>query len=426
MSGVQEVSWGLVREQLQHINPKLVQVIDSIDPAKRHSFINVDYPFGADIMRHGEFCFDHIPPAERSLLNKLNYQHFSTPIMLALDKQLELYVPTDNRIIPYLIVKPGDIFGLWQLLDEQMPEGQSYMPYSIWNMTSGARSLFMLPKISEKGRFEKLQRQFKLPHDKPQRLQEHWRTFKGLYDSPEFTESWYSRVVFFSKEWFDDIHDPAFHELKLFMYQHMWRQSTLWRSQIFWELTLSRIHMKRELTPCHYFTDVAKHLLAIGTGVLPGFVPADNDDLAPVAQLQGIYRDVYGLDEWAPVIMQPQMFDMQQPQQSVYYSLQYPSSILHSIKSKTRSSVLGDTFGIAMLLDKYCRELRDGNYHVDKTPLKSLAEKVGYEYFHTDESDYNIVRVNTDLIDIDPRFNLGDQFPKNSVFFRGCVRIYRE
>src|SRR3990167_11373570 len=118
---------------------------------------------------------------------------------MVLHNALEMFITLEDRVIPFSINKPGNIFGLWRVLDRPNEEKLSHTSVFIWNMTAGARSMFMLPKVSEALAHNKLKQGLGIGIDKPRDLLDHWKVFREIAKQPEFTEDWYVEVLFFSK-----------------------------------------------------------------------------------------------------------------------------------------------------------------------------------------------------------------------------------
>ena len=160
---------------------------------------------------------------------------------MVLHNRFELFSPVSNRIIPYSVLRPGQLFGLWQLLDQTLSGKQAYLPYTIWEMTAGARSLFLLPKISDRMAHRRLEVATKRSIDKPKQFSDHFHVFKALHDSELMSQPWTAEILLFNQAWLAHLDDADFFQLKCYFYELMWRQSELWRSQVFWDLSFSRM-----------------------------------------------------------------------------------------------------------------------------------------------------------------------------------------
>ncbi len=438
---IKKVCWTDVRTSIKAINPNLFKILDKISPSKDFSFYKAVYPFGCQILKNGKFFLpaknsELIDLAdsriEKNIREDLSYNFPTTPVFITLKKSLELFMTLHDRVIPYFLINPGNMYGVWKVLDKRANRNVSHAPYSIWDITSGARSIFMLPKISEKNGHNRLQKEFNFTLDKPEDLRDHWKIFTAIASSENCTDKWESEVLFFSKKWFENLDDPALQEFTLYLLDFNWACTEYWRSQYSWYLAFSRIHSTRNITPNPYHADIIKHLLAISVGALPGFSPATNDDLGPITSFQKIYAETYRLPNWAPIIMQPQSYNMHSPTHPVYYSLQYPSAIELSPSANKRASVVEDAHMTCALLEKYLQDLASGRFNIDSTTLQEIAHLVKFDFFHSDVKDYSKLRDNkllpkSDIAFLEPPYKgICLEFPHNSTFFKGCIRIYKK
>ena len=158
-------------------------------------------------------------------------------------------------------------------------------------MTAGARSISMLPKISDSIGFNKIQKKYAIQSEKPRFLRDHWNVIKDIVKHPAFENTWDTELLLFSEKWFQNLHDPTWRDFKNLCLEAAWKSSAFWRNQYTWDLTFSRIQSDRYLKPCPYIADVVSHLLAMTAGAMPGFCPAIDDTMAPISKLQKVFED---------------------------------------------------------------------------------------------------------------------------------------
>ncbi len=437
---IQELTWKEIRGQVRQVSPELSQVIDKLNPGSKYTVFKVRYPYGSSVLKNGNLflpCdngeFISLVDADISpgIQEKLGYNLPSPPVMLVLNNTFELCLPLQERIIPYFILAPGGLLGFWQVLDACEKSGKSFDPSGMWEITAGARSMFMLPKISEELRHDKLQRVFGFSEEKPRDFSMHWHIFRSLYKHPSFETQWEAEVLFFSKEWFTHLHDSAWKDLKLYFLEFNWRDSGFWRGLYAWDMIFSRIQWARRIKPSAYHSDIVKHLCAIAMGAVVGFTAASDDSLGPIKRIQEIYENIYGLKTWYPVIMIPKPFLLNESSRPVYYSLQYQTAFSLSTKTKERASIIQDLYAVYSTLEKYLQELKKDYLSIKSTPLYDLIDKINFDFFHSDTSDYSKIK-SSSLIPIEDK-NFSDvvlsaekKFPINSLFFNGCIKISRK
>src|SRR5690349_11490610 len=121
------------------------------------------------------------------------------PLSLLLNKNSEVFLQEAERTIPLNIIKPGQLFGTFETLDFIFNKPSS----ALWNVSAGARSVFMLPKINESFSIKRLRNHYHLSLDTQLKyLTQHWQIFKEISHVPTFSSPWQSEVLFFTKPWF--------------------------------------------------------------------------------------------------------------------------------------------------------------------------------------------------------------------------------
>ncbi len=160
-SSMHKVYWQDVRTQVKAKNPELAAVIDEVNPGESHPLYQVSYPFGAEVLKEGILFIpnkdgDLVPLTDPQISDELrrdlDYNLNSNPICFVLKNATELFIKIDDLLVTaFGLVSEGRLFGLSRVISSKKSE----QPVFTWDMTAGARSLFMLPKISEKGRHSK-------------------------------------------------------------------------------------------------------------------------------------------------------------------------------------------------------------------------------------------------------------------------------
>lgn len=338
-ASMEELGWKAIRQPFLSINPTLGKIIDDLDPDPSFTFFKLSYPFGSEILKNGilqlpnekgdlvSFYDNQISPEIRE---KLGYNYGSNPVAMVIKNSTELFMQLGQRIIPlYGAIPPGRIFGLWRALNPDASDNPAF----IWGMTAGARSLFMLPKISKAISHQKLQQKIGLQCDAPKSLLDHWRIFREIETRIPDKNPWNVELLFFSKKWFGFQNDDRWLKFNYWLAKNAWSGSEFFRNEFIWDMVFSAIQEKKNIRPEPYFTNNVRHLFAISISALPGFAPAINNHAAPIQKIQDVYQDIYNLD-YAPIIMQPEIFSVSRPERSVYHSLEVSTTISAPLKNK--------------------------------------------------------------------------------------------
>ncbi len=422
-----EVSWDEARKDISKVNPQFAKIIDDLNLDKTYTLFEAYYPYGSYIFNEGTF---YLPPVkdqaeDLASLNedtrkKLAYITTSCPIFIPIEKSQELFINLDGRIITYFTIQPGTVFGSWSVLSNK-----SYDPYSLWNITAGTRSAFLLQKVSDRYCNERLQKMFGFNFDTPIDFKDHWPIFRSMHMHPEFGEKWYTKIYIFSESWFKNINDPAWQTLKSYLTDPSWNAFDFIRNQYTWDLFFTHIQTLRNIKPNPFHSDLAREMLSIASGACPGHSFAINDDQLPATRICQIYNDVYGLKNTKAVVMEPRQLDEDTP--NLYYSMQYQTAMRLSPKSNKRISNVADVFHVRSLLEKYVSESRKSTKK-DYMLLHDVLSDFSYECFHPEPGDYPRIKLSQDIYDEDTRLQKivsKDNFPFSSSFFSGCIRISR-
>lgn len=423
--------WREVRGQVEQLNPELFAIIDAIDPP--YPLFEAVYPFGWYMMKNGKLFLpvnqqtlpiDH-PEVPSRLKELLSYNLESNPISLILENSAEIFFEMEDRTIPlYGLIKPGYIFGVWRALNPLF----SHCPAFLWDMTAGARSLIMLPKISESSGHDRLKKAFQLKEEKPRSLLQHWKVFREIANHESFNYEWNTKILYFTKDWFTHLQDKAWQDFAIYLYTKAWQGSEFWRNQFTWDLIYSVIAKQLGFKPNPYIVDTVKCLINMAIGALPGFTVATDDVAGPISQLQTVYKEVYRLKHYPPLILCPALFSVK-GNSAVYYSLQYPNTIEFAPSSRERYSLKAELYDIRSLLTKYLEDLDIDTLNLKGSLISLLKDNADFIFFHSDDELYEGMRSTSEIPNLDETIRTlltsGDYvFPTKSKFFRGCIGIF--
>jgi len=413
---------------------ELVQIIDRISPDDRYKLIRVRFPFGDKIVENGllNFPVDKtklLPLTDLKLSDfvKKNLTYLPVPLGIITKNHVEVYRENADKVFSLAINPHGFEFGIWEFCG-------STTPYSI---VSGARSLYMIPRISVAALHKKLRNKYGISSAVPQRLMNHWDVFKDLSRSSSFGESWCSEILFLTKDWFDRLKDknisPDWLYLKSHIQQKGWEHSTIGRKRlvldVLWQAIVHDLNCEGlKINP--YVVDTFKHMIFVMLGMLPASAPFSGDEhLGPLNKLQEAYVDDYGLADYIPTIMMPSYFSMKE-KLPVYYSLQNPTLLELSPRTKQITSNMDDLRELKFFTEHLVKESVNTDLNIDGCLLSELLQKISFHFFHGDQFAYGgIIKPTSKLPEQDLRFSYTKiplnkaQFASNGAFIRGCVRL---
>lgn len=429
------VSWESIREDFTKVNPKAATIIDRLSPDKRFSLVRARYPFGATIASGGEIYLPKKDGGSQLLFStpeilkllKPNSLDKNIPVMMVLKNSAEIFYEMAGRIISAFLSTPGKFIGMW---DQLGPTNRPYVKW-IWDLVSGARILYLLPKITNVTGHKILRKKYQVSSHAPKDYNEHWKIFKEIVNSREFPQDWYSEILFFSDLWFETAKkDSAWRELYDYFLSEVWGETEYLRSEftikIIWEKYLSRV-MDVNLKPNLYLYFIVKQLIMTAIGIVPALTVATDDIAAPISSLQRIYIEDYRLKNYTPIFMRSHIF-RSEDHYPAYYSLAYPNLLETIPITQNMPSILGSIPEIKYLLELLKNESFT-NHTIQNTPIHNFFQNVEIGYFHNQEQKYNEIYSTNKLVTGDDRlkpiakYKGNYQFPEASRIINGCIRL---
>lgn len=432
MKWLEELTWKELASRVRKVKPELAAHIDEISPSEEYSFYVARYPYGELIVDKGVFQLMNedgqlVPLNHSSIPNKIKHDlsyNKMIPTGLISQNSIETFFIAKDHTVPASLYGMGDLVALWHVLEGE----NTYQVGPVWNISSGARTIYMLPKITDKNSYQALKKKYHLNLPIPRTLNDHWQIFSDLANHSSFKEKWYSEVIFFSRKWFSNITDKKFAPLFRYLLEDVWHSSLFRRNQFVLDFAFSLAQENRNLKPNPYLADTASSLIAIGDGTVPGLATAIDNLSAPISGLQRIFIEDYGLKKYAPVIVHLHHFSTH-VNRPVYYSLDTPTTTIFSPRSSRLSSKMVDMRELKHLTEILLSEILKGSLCVEETPLFDIARNIRYKFYHSEKDQLNEISNIIDLAQIDNSFNRTlinakeYSFPEFSPFFRGCVSI---
>ena len=426
-----------MRQEVHALNPTFAKIIDDLDPGNDHWFARVSYPYGSLVMQRALLNLPNkqgelVPITDLSIDSEireaLSYNLNSNPVSFVLKNTFEIYLPLKDRTVSLAgLIQPGTVFGAWRILNPHKPE----QPAFIWDMSAGARSVFMLPKITEAKKHLRLKKAYDLNVGVPRSLMDHWEIFRQLSSHPRFQEPWEAEILYFPLQWFKHLDDPKWKSFYYYFHDSAWGATELWRNQFIWDLVFSLILQDYEIRPNAYIMDTVKYLLFMGVSAFSGLAPARNELAGPFKEIQRIYMEDYDIRNYPPIIMQPEIFKIRDPNASpVYYSLQFPNASEFKPSSRVRASSISDLHEIRSLMIRCEQDLLSGKFNLSGTSLQQVFQHTHYDYFHNGVDLHAGMRNSAEmpkddamlLTTLDGKVHEG--FPDANSFVKGCIRLF--
>lgn len=433
----EEGTWTDFRDEVKKVNYELYDIIEQISPDKKYKLVKVQYPYGEYILERGiprlpyasENYFRVDNPCMPSHL-KEQLCYCSTPLALQLKNSGEVFLETNDRIVPLYIFSPGSLFGLFE--SASYLSGRETTP--IWDVTAGARSVLMVPKISDAIAHNKIRTELGIKNNVPKTLSDHWSLFKTIATKINQENPWHCDILFFTKNWLDNKNDGTkwlkFHN---YLLQKSWIQSSHMRTRtemnIFWEKFSSAIG-KRHLRPNSYIVATVKHLIYLALGQNPGFKAADESELAlPSKIIENVYQNIYSLKEYAPTILHAHHLGESDKNLALFYSLAYPTLLesTPNIRHKVNINIMSELREMSLLMEMLLKILEDSEYEKGQY---NIIKNTLFKYLHGERDRFGELASAEEVVfddltirqSLEKRF-LGKKFAKNGQFFKGCIEM---
>lgn len=228
-------SWKEIKTEIAALNPQLFDIIEEINPSDDYRVYKISYPFGAKIVDKGKLCIPGadgtcypLSECDRSeFIEDLNYA--AIPLGLILSKSCEIFIESKQQIISLDLLGAKQLFGLFEVLAKQTSTDNKQPP---WSITAGARSIFMLPKITDMNAHRRIIRTYKVQSQPPQSLTDHWQIFTKIAQHTETTRPWRCEILFFSGTWLHTQKDsPLWAKFNNYLYSQAWIESAHLRNK---------------------------------------------------------------------------------------------------------------------------------------------------------------------------------------------------
>ena len=433
-----KVTWAKVASAVEKVNPVFATLINQLSPDDSFAAYELTVSYGTPIFKEGILYLPNKrgqlipvtdPDIPSSVREDLSYRN--TPICMVLSEAVEAHHETSDRVIPLTIFKRGDFFGLWEAFDSRISH---FLPRLVWNISAGLRSVFFLPKISERSGIERLRKEFGLRINKTVTFKDQFHILKEVINHPSFNSGWECKVLIFGKKFFEKISsgsDVAWQPVENHLLKCIWNQSGFWRFEIALDLVYHYFseQLRKEGAVCSsYPFEMLKHLIRIGVGGLPAFRAGSlKESGIPIEEVQKIFMEIYRL-KYVPTLMIPDHFDIHK-KMSLYNSINVPTLIERVPKTREVSNVMQITRETMMLLRFFQEQALQGNLMLENTKIFEMLKVVDFEGYHTDSDSTQLLKMTAHLPKKDPTFlsmpeGYGKrEFCDTSIFLRGCIQL---
>jgi len=414
-----------VAEEVRQVNPEFVELVKDIKGADQLTVYKTQYDYGDYIVKNGVFyIYDDNNRACR--LNELTgaaqkdlSYNLGNPISMPLNKPLDMFITLDNQSIPFYLYKPGLPFGFSALVSMHRPELRIPAALNAWDVTAGPRNILFLPKIAEERGLNALMTEFDFVCHKPETLFDHWQIARGI---GKRDKTWQCELLLLSKDWFDQLNKTSWLPLRNYFYDCFNIVMQYYINILSWNLTFSLVQQKRNILSSVPQHETIKYLFGVASKYLLAHKVATDNYAFPLKFIQQAMFDIYDIKDYAPLMMEPSLFDEKQP---VYYSLQYP---MHAspIKLDASRSIIQRLGDLTHLIDRYQNELIHESKIQQGTALINAARNTDFSFYHRSTRQYNFMHDSNELLtqaDFKKAMKTPGEFPYSAKFLNGLIKI---
>jgi hypothetical protein len=433
---LEKLYWRDVRSEFFRLNQSLAKIIDELNPPDDCFFYKANYPYGDSIFQNGEFYLPISSTGKHSLASEntskelkkeLSYNPGAYPMMLILEHPVELFININNTSVPNLLLLPGDVLGITYVMQHTPSDDIELMQptKSVWQISAGARSTFLLPKICDAKGHKRLEKKLNIVVKTPKEIFDHWQVFRAIYSKAG--NGWETSVLFFSRGWFKYTQLPEWLPFKMYLYQtYVHKLKNYWNNLMDINMGLTEIHFQENLKPTLRVIDILRNIFAVAAGDSLGFQPAVDDSMLPCSLIQEAYINLYKLKGYYPTIMQPAYYG-RLDQNPVYTSINMMSidNLYDVLKVHSDAQLIED---VRYLFIKYAEILKLDKVNTDAFYLSEIIKNSNIEFFHYLRYKDTPLIDTKEIAQLDARF-ITEKYPSNQelahagTFIKACIKI---
>lgn len=422
--------WSELRDEVALIDKALSEIIDEINPSDDLPLYVAEYPYG-EIIDDGVFYYPDRngqlrPLSDEGLTQELKddfkYAGEAPPAGMVLSKKIEVFTDFQSSVTPWGIYKAGQ----WFALSIRLGESVGFYPTRLICISSGIRSIYMLPKIGDEYYHKNLRSYSNMHFDAPKTINDHWGVFREISNVNQPEDCWKSKLLLLSENWIKKIkEDQKWALLKTYLFEHAWKRFEFDRNRPFYDAAFSEIQSSRNLRKDPHLIDTSKHILKILASGSPGFVVADSDESAPISLIQKVYLQIYGMSKYHPHIFVPSYFSSKEMHKPIYHSFQVSTALEASPAARKNNTMLTKIKEVNRIVSIFSEELLKTQTKIGNLEMAEILKNIEILFFHDNEDLIEKILSTKYLDRYDPALSRTDQLPfsYSGSFIRGCALI---
>lgn len=399
MQNVVATSWSEISSTVLKLNKNLHDVIDSYPQLQSHDLHIYKYPYGSTV---GDDLFFYGPASSNIKKNII-------PFSMVLDNYFEMPIEIIDKIIPWKIYKPGDVFPYTRFHEVN----KLHEPTGSLSMTAGSKSSFLLiNNISDKKWHNLLCNKYNINVPPPKNFSDHFQIFKALSESTN--NDWRASLLIFSESFFKEA--EKIHDFKEMIFNTSLKEK-LFRSNLYAYDALLDLLFKKSIVSSGFVEQCLRNIFYIGCGDRPSHFCAIDDKFGPHSLFIEAYIEGFK-SKSCPIFMVSDFFNPFHTSIRSYFSLNNLNYLTKPDKISSQAKIITAIFDGFQEINSL---ILNSNFSPDSiffmNSKKLKIEKIikNDDYFLSNiENDDLIMKTAT-------RYNL--PIPFNSTFLSSCLAL---
>lgn len=381
--------WGDIKHNIATLNKPIFDIFENIGCDDVQVY-EVNYPYGFLI---GDEKYLYLPDEEGNIQN---IEAAEYPYMILVEKQLELYLETEQRVIPDCLYEPGNFMPMTVGLTQNDLTLKPSVPFKL---VSGARSISMMPLYKNSKEFYSLQRKYNIDNVDAENTMDHFSVFKAISD--EIKPDWHSKLYVFTSKFTKKIKtEERWQGLRVYLLKQSIRLNSFNSNAMYIDYALTEILTSKKISMRPFSIELVKQIIFIALGARTAFKPLINDELMPVNALTSAFIDNFKTTT-SPVFIGPTI-NKQLSSEILYLPIPY---FQYSINDPKKFRPVFYLHEIYSYIDVILKEL--GRHKLTQECIYGrMNNDIVLKYYTDRASNNEHVRPIKDIIKDDKRFQL--------------------
>lgn len=278
----QETDWSEIKNEVKKLNPTVFEIIDELNP--KLPINKLSYPYGFTITDDQNFYMPN---------NKGGYETLSTddlPLFLSLDKKIEVFLESDNRLIPDTIYGKGSFFPVITSVGDSEVITRPKSPYT-W--TAGLRNIIINHAIVVSKNYNRYREERNLDLNLDvENPESHFHLVKNY--SNNYEKKWTANFFAFGQDWINKINnDKKWRDFKIFLIDRERNVDSYRANIMFLEYAMNEIILNNKINIMPHTFELMKQIATIALGFMPSYRPALDDSGAPADEFLKDYSEIF-------------------------------------------------------------------------------------------------------------------------------------